>query len=102
VSAIGSDQGLVFASFNLIGTGSGTSIANGENGNHVGSAKAPINPRLGPLALNGGPTRTHSLLAGSPAIDVGATSDCEATDQRGVSRPQGAGCDIGSYEHEQF
>jgi hypothetical protein len=101
VSAINSDQGLLFASFNLIGNGSGTSIANGVNGNLVGSASAPINPRLASLALNGGPTRTHALLAGSPAIDVGATSDCEVTDQRGVSRPQGAGCDIGSYEREE-
>ena len=101
VSAISSDQGFVFASFNLIGNGDGTSIANGENGNHVGSASARINARLAPLALNGGPTRTHALLAGSPAIDAGAATDCEATDQRGVSRPQGAGCDIGSYEREE-
>jgi hypothetical protein len=54
---------------------------------------------LGPLADNGGPTETHALLAGSPAIDAGS-SDCPppATDQRGVLRPQGAACDIGAFE----
>jgi predicted outer membrane repeat protein len=48
------------------------------------------------LALNGGLTRTHALLAGSPAINAGA--NCLATDQRGIARPQGARCDIGAYE----
>jgi CSLREA domain-containing protein len=58
------------------------------------------NPRIGPLADNGGPTRTHALLANSPAIDAASTADCLPTDQRGVSRPQGPGCDMGSYERE--
>ncbi len=64
-----------------------------------------MSPGLGALQDNGGPTRTHALLAGSPAIDKGdpATpgSDgtaCEAVDQRGVMRPQGAACDIGAFE----
>ena len=57
------------------------------------------NPDLGPLADNGGPTFTHALLAGSPAIDT-ASDDCPPpiTDQRGVTRPQGPACDIGAYE----
>jgi hypothetical protein len=42
----------------------------------------------------------HPLLAGSPAIDAGAADVCPGTDQRGVTRPQGAGCDIGAYEVE--
>jgi beta-glucanase (GH16 family) len=58
------------------------------------------NPLVGPLAANGGPTLTHALLAGSPAIDAGDDSACPATDQRGVARPQGASCDIGSFELE--
>jgi CSLREA domain-containing protein len=53
---------------------------------------------LGPLADYGGPTMTHALLAGSPAIDAANPDNCEATDQRGVSRPQGAECDIGAFE----
>jgi predicted outer membrane repeat protein len=54
---------------------------------------------LGPLADNGGPTETHALLAGSPAIDAGSPA-CPppVTDQRGVLRPQGAACDIGAFE----
>jgi hypothetical protein len=56
---------------------------------------------LGPLANNGGPTQTHALVSGSPAIDAApADSDCPAADQRGVARPQGASCDIGSFEKE--
>jgi hypothetical protein len=55
-------------------------------------------PLLGPLQDNGGPTETHALLPGSPAIDAGDDSACPATDQRGVPRPQGDQCDIGAYE----
>ena len=62
-------------------------------------------PVLGPLQDNGGPTHTHALQAGSPAIDAVPPADCTdvsgkpvATDQRGVDRPQAAACDIGAYE----
>jgi CSLREA domain-containing protein len=82
-----------FARFSLIGNGSGSGLTN-SNGNQVGVS----DPRLGTLADNGGPTRTHALLAGSPAIDAASATDSPATDQRGVARPQGAGDDIGSYE----
>jgi hypothetical protein len=51
-----------------------------------------------PLADNGGPTLTHALLPASPAVDTADGAICPATDQRGVARPQGAGCDAGSYE----
>jgi len=57
-----------------------------------------VNPLLGPLANNGGPTDTHALLAGSPALDAGDNATCLATDQRGVTRPQGPACDIGAFE----
>lgn len=58
------------------------------------------NPRLGPLADNGGATRTHALLPNSPAIDPAPTTllGCFANDQRGALRPQGTGCDSGAYE----
>jgi CSLREA domain-containing protein/uncharacterized repeat protein (TIGR01451 family) len=57
-----------------------------------------VNPDLGLLADNGGPTETDALLSGSPAIDAGNNSQCPATDQRGVPRPQGTHCDIGAFE----
>jgi CSLREA domain-containing protein len=55
-------------------------------------------PVLGPLRNNGGPTPTHALLWGSPAIDGGSNAGCPATDQRGVARPQSGVCDIGAVE----
>ena len=56
-------------------------------------------PLLGPLADNGGPTMTHALLLGSPAIDAVPLASCTVvTDQRGVPRPKGVACDIGAFE----
>jgi hypothetical protein len=62
--------------------------------------RANVNPLVGPLADNGGTTQTHALLPGSPAIDAGGTNanGCPATDQRGITRPQGMACDIGAFE----
>jgi hypothetical protein len=56
------------------------------------------NPLLAPLADNGGPTRTHALRAGSPAIDAGTNVLPLATDQRGRSRTSGLATDIGAFE----
>ena len=58
---------------------------------------------LGPLANNGGPTQTQAPLPGSPALGAADPGACGAPpvngkDQRGVSRPQGAGCDLGAFE----
>ena len=50
--------------------GVGSDFTNG-NGNQIGTVVSPIDPQLGPLADNGGPTFTHALSAGSPAIDRG-------------------------------
>jgi hypothetical protein len=58
-----------------------------------------VDPKLGPLRDNGGPTWTHALLTGSPAIDAGDPAGAPSQDQRGVPRPQGRGFDIGAYEY---
>lgn len=56
-------------------------------------------PLLGPLGDNGGPTATMALGNGSAAIDRVPPSACPVpVDQRGLSRPQGPGCDIGAFE----
>ena len=54
-------------------------------------------PGLDTLQDNGGPTFTHALLVGSPAINAALASACAARDQRGVLRPA-AFCDIGAFE----
>lgn len=75
----------------------------------ISGSFAQVSPSLGPLQDNGGPTLTHALLSGSPAIDTGQPGNCTdslgapiTTDQRGFQRPaDGAGtlrCDIGAYE----
>lgn len=66
--------------------------------NPIGSDQIVGDAGLGPLTNNGGPTLTHALQAGSPAINAADSATCPAVDQRGVARPQGAGCDVGSYE----
>ncbi|GAC1658626.1 MAG: hypothetical protein NVS9B1_18930 [Candidatus Dormibacteraceae bacterium] len=73
-----------------------------DTGNSCGLA-APgdlvnTNPLLGTLGNYGGPTQTLPLLVGSPAIDAGDNVGCPASDQRGVTRPQGPACDIGAFE----
>jgi len=92
---------------NLIGINDGCSgYTNGANGDKVGNGASPINPLLGALANYGGLTQTHSLIPGSPAIDAGnplppggGGFTCAGTDQRNVTRPQGAACDMGAVEH---
>jgi hypothetical protein len=82
---------------NLIGTGGSGGLTDGSNGNQVGVADA----RLGPPAFNGGPTQTHALLPGSPALDAGDNSRVPAgvtTDQRGFNRFVGSATDIGAFE----
>ena len=57
-----------------------------------------VNPLLGPLQDNGGPTFTHALLPGSPALDAGDNAGAPATDQRGLSRIVYGAVDIGAFE----
>jgi len=80
-------------------------LVDGMNGDQIGTSAAPIDAKLGPLADYGGPTLTHALVSGSPAIDGGNPATpgsggtaCPTTDQRGETRPSGAACDVGSVE----
>jgi hypothetical protein len=61
------------------------------------------NPLLGPLQNNGGPTKTHALLTGSPAINAGSNAKIPAgvtQDQRLVFRISGGTVDIGAVERQ--
>ncbi len=79
---------------NLIGFGEvPAAFVHNVNGNLVG-----VNALLRPLAINGGPTRTHALVQGSPAIDAGLNPIDLETDQRGMDRTVGAATDIGAFE----
>ena len=74
----------------------------------MGTTANPINPMLGPLQNNGGPTETMALLPGSPAIGTGialavdANGDALQYDQRGPGYPRTTNgtVDIGAYEAE--
>jgi hypothetical protein len=83
-------------SYNLISDGSG-GLTNPSN--IQGTTADPIDPRLAPLANNGGPTQTMALLVGSPAITNPGFSDTAiTTDQRGDPRPTNANSNIGAYQ----
>ena len=80
-----------------------SAIANGGGDLSNGDRTCPgrrANPKLGQLKDNGGPTATMAIGARSAAIDAipARHGGCPATDQRGVTRPQGRRCDIGAYE----
>jgi hypothetical protein len=91
--------------YNLIEWGIGCTIVGDTTGNING-----LDPNLGLLAENGGPSRTHALRTGSPAIEriPNGTNGCQAgvsTDQRGYPRAGGTGyggslCDMGAYEYD--
>jgi hypothetical protein len=85
--------------YNLIGI-SNPGLGLTDTTNITGTSASPVNPLLGPLQNNGGPTFTHALLAGSPAIDAGNPSSLYhlTVDQRNFPRPINTAPDIGSFE----
>jgi hypothetical protein len=89
--------GNLSATTSLIQTTAGCTVSND-------GSLLDVDAGLAGLEINGGPTRTHALLPGSPAIDAGDPASCPSTDQRGFYRPvdgdsvPGALCDIGAYE----
>ena len=97
--------------FNLFGTNGNAGVTGFTPGPTDIVPSVSLAQILAPLSNNGGPTQTHALVAGSPAIDAGNPSGCQdsagmllPTDQRGFLRPADgnndgtSGCDIGAYE----
>jgi hypothetical protein len=81
--------------FNLIGSNAGATIANAQSSDQIGTSAVPIDPLLGPLQYNGGPTFTRALQSNSAAVDHGDPNS-PARDQRGFIH---AGIrDIGAFE----
>jgi hypothetical protein len=100
--------GFISGGYNLVArTNGSTGFTNGVNQDQVGSSASPLDPQLGSLKDNGGPTPTMALKSGSPAIDKGKSFGL-ATDQRGAPRPfdfaasanatGGDASDIGAFE----
>ncbi len=87
---------------NCVGTFTvtGPDIEDGTECGFTTGGSKQANPKLGPLADNGGPTDTMLPAAGSPAIDSGTNATCATHDQRGGARPAPGGgpCDIGAIE----
>ena len=88
----------------------GTGVTNSLGNNLISDASLPAvagdllntNPVLATLGNYGGPTRTHALLPGSPAINAGNNTDVSEIDQRGVVRAHQGTVDIGAYESRGF
>jgi len=81
--------------YNIIGNNADAVISS-QPTDQIGTPVAPIDPLLGPLANNGGPTLTHALQAGSPAIDRGDPA-APPEDQRGYGRVGVP--DVGAFEY---
>ena len=111
----GAAANFVSEGYNLVGAQDGCASSLVGTDQH-GNASSPLDPQVYPLDGYGGPTRTHALRPGSPAIDLGNPAGCLAwdpvqnmdvlltDDQRGFPRPvdgDGDGdafCDVGSFE----
>ena len=89
------DDSLLSGSYNLIGQDD-TNDFDSVSTDIEGTSENPVNPMLGPLADNGGPTFTHALLEGSPAYNAGNPED-QFMDQRGMMVFNNFR-DIGSFE----
>jgi hypothetical protein len=72
-----------------------------NNSDCTGSITSTADPGLGALANNGGPTSTMAITSASPAYNAALSCGSVTTDQRGVTRPQNAACDLGAFELEE-
>src|SRR5262249_59336165 len=79
--------------------GDGTGASGFINSDLVGTSTNPIDPMLSPLGFYGGPTQTHLLLPGSPALAAGDIAFAALPyDQRGYDRIVNGSVDIGAVE----
>ncbi|HUH08811.1 MAG TPA: carbohydrate binding domain-containing protein [Egibacteraceae bacterium] len=93
------DQCIAFGGGLAVLTSNGGNIASDATCNLTADGDEPsVDPLLAALADNGGPTQTHALAKKSPALGAANAASCPATDQRGIARPQGDGCDSGAFE----
>jgi hypothetical protein len=113
LAVAGEENSLISLGYNIVGIGSFLNDTFNQNGDQVIGTDDPL---LGPLADNGGPTFTHALLPGSPAIDAGdpaavaGLSGVPLYDQRGEgfdrvrdgNAAEGIAIDVGAYEVQQF
>src|SRR5262249_6007639 len=93
-------------------TSGGHLLVQGATGCRITAGTGDVSgqdPLLDALVGNGGPTETHALQNGSPALEAGdmaapgsGGTACERLDQRGLCRPGGARCDIGAFEKDAF
>jgi CSLREA domain-containing protein len=105
---------IISAKYSLVGFNAASGLVEAPigspdvHGNLIGGpTHGYIDPKLGPLASNGGATKTHALLVGSPAIDAGdpmavaGVGGVPANDQRGApfGRVYGGRIDIGAFEY---
>jgi hypothetical protein len=81
-----------------VGSGGGNVESSTTCGFKDATDAQDADPGLGPLAANGGATRTMAIAKTSPAFDAAVANACAATDQRGIARPQFAACDSGAFE----
>ncbi|MGQ0593935.1 MAG: choice-of-anchor Q domain-containing protein [Gammaproteobacteria bacterium] len=96
---------VVANAFNVFGLNGAAGVSGFSPGPTDIVPAGPLGAILAPLADNGGPTRTHALVAGSPAVDA-VKRGCPPpfTDQRGFARPVDgdgdgrAACDVGAFE----
>ena len=91
--------GFANATFSLIGDDSNSTLVDAGD-NLIGNSYSPIDPGLGQLSDNGGPTPTHRPLSGSLVVDAGAAFSTTDFDQRdfGFDRLVNRATDIGALE----
>jgi hypothetical protein len=96
------NMGSFSAGHSLVGNKDGAGTLTDLGNNLLGTTAAEVDPLLAPLDFYGGPTMTHALKKGSPAINQGSNPALLGFDQRGAGhkRQLGPAVDIGAFERQ--